>query len=82
MRHLMGHLMELLMENIMDRSMDKVIHLMGTGINNPLTLLIMALYPHIVKVHHIMVLPCHPTWVKWEEDTMAMAMVVTVISIM
>ena len=43
MGHLMGHLMEPLMDNIMDRSMDGVIHLMGTGINNPLTPLIMAL---------------------------------------
>ena len=72
----MGHIMGL----IMDRSMHKVIHHMGTSINNLLTLQIMALYPHIVKVHHIMVLPCHPTQVKWEEDTMAMAMVVMVIS--
>ena len=27
-------------------------------------------------VHHIMVLPCHPIRVKWEEGTMAKAMVV------
>ena len=39
----MGHLMELLMDNIMDRSMDRDINLMGTGINNLLTPLIMAL---------------------------------------
>ena len=74
--------MKFLIRLLMDRSMHRVIHLMGMGINNLLILQIMALYPHIVKVHHIMVLPCHPTWVKWEEDTMAMAMVVTVISLM
>ena len=39
----MGHLMELLMDNLMDRSMDRAINLMGIGINNPLTPLIMAL---------------------------------------
>ena len=39
MEHLTGGLMDL----IMGCSMDTVIHLMGTGINNPLTLLIMAL---------------------------------------
>ena len=43
MGHPMGHLMELLMDNLMDRSMDKTINPMGTGINNLLTLLIMAL---------------------------------------
>ena len=43
MGHPMGHLMELLMDNLMDHSMDRAINLMGTGINNPLTLLIMAL---------------------------------------
>ena len=43
MGYLMGHLMELLMDNIMDRRMDRAINLMGTGINNPLTPLIMAL---------------------------------------
>ena len=41
--HLMGHLMEPLMDNIMDHSMDRVIHLVGTGIKNPLTPRIMAL---------------------------------------
>ena len=39
----MVHLMELLMHHIMVRSMDKVINLMGMGINNPLTPLIMDL---------------------------------------
>ena len=39
----MGHLMELLMDNIMDHNMERAINLMGTGINNPLTPLIMAL---------------------------------------
>ena len=39
----MGHLMELLMHNLMDRSMDRAINPMGTGINNSLTLPIMAL---------------------------------------
>ena len=43
MVHLMGHIIEPLMDNIMDRSMHIVIHLMGTGINNPLTPQIMAL---------------------------------------
>ena len=43
MECLMGHLMECLMDLIMGRSMDTVFHLMGTGINNPLNLLIMAL---------------------------------------
>ena len=72
MEFLMGHLMGLLM----DRNIHIVIHLMGTGVNNQLTLRIMALYTHIVKVHHIMVFTCHPTWVKREEGTMAKAMVV------
>ena len=39
----MGHLMELLMDKLMDRSMDRAINLMGMGINNPLTPLIMDL---------------------------------------
>ena len=39
----MGHLMGCLMDLIMGRSMDMVIHLMGMGINNLLTLLIMDL---------------------------------------
>ena len=69
---LMGHLMD----PIMGRSMDRVLHLMGAGINNPLTLQITALYIQIVKVHHTMVLPCHPIRVKREEGTMAKAMVV------
>ena len=43
MGHPMGHLMELLMDNLMDHSMDRATNLMGTGINNPLTPLIMAL---------------------------------------
>ena len=43
MECIMGHLMGCLMDLIMGRSMDTVIHLMGTGINNSLTLLIMAL---------------------------------------
>ena len=43
MEILMGHLMELLMDSLMDRSMDININPMGTGINNPITLLIMAL---------------------------------------
>ena len=75
----MGHLMELLMDNIMDHSMDRAINLMGMGINNALTPLIMALYHHIVKVHHIIMLPCSPIRVKREEDIMAKAMVFTVI---
>ena len=78
----MGHLMELLMHHLMDRSMDRAINLMGMGINNLLTPLIMALYHRIVKVHHIIMLPCSPTQVKWEEDIMAKAMVFTVISLM
>ena len=41
--HPMEHLMELPMDILMDRSMDKSIKCMITGINNPLTLLIMAL---------------------------------------
>ena len=80
MVHPMEHLMELLMEIFMDRTMDKTINRMGTGINNTLTLRIMALQLHIVKIHHIMVFSCHPIQVKWEEATMAMAMVVMVIS--
>ena len=43
MGHPMGHLMELLMGSLMDRSMDRTINPMGTGINNSLTPLIMAL---------------------------------------
>ena len=43
MGHPMGHLMELLMDNLMDCNMDRAINLMGTGINKPLTPLIMAL---------------------------------------
>ena len=47
MDHLMGHpmehLMELLMDILMDCSMEKTVNRMGTGINNPLTLPIMAL---------------------------------------
>ena len=43
MKHPMGHLMELLMDSLMDCSMDRTINPMGTGINNLLTLLIMAL---------------------------------------
>ena len=43
MGHPMGHLMELLMDSIMDSSMDRNINPMGMGINNLLTLPIMAL---------------------------------------
>ena len=43
MELLMGHIMELLMDNLMDYSMDRAINLVGTGINNPLNPLIMAL---------------------------------------
>ena len=43
MVHPMEHLMELPMDILMDRSMEKTINYMGTSINNPLTLLIMAL---------------------------------------
>ena len=43
MEPLMDNLMEPLMENLMDRSMDRAINLMGMGINNPITPLIMAL---------------------------------------
>ena len=43
MGHPMGHLMELLMNSLIDRSMDKNINPMGAGINNLLTLPIMAL---------------------------------------
>ena len=64
MGHPMGHLMELLMDNLMDRSMGKNIKPMGMGINNPLNPLIMYFYHRIVKVHHIIMLPCNPTWVK------------------
>ena len=66
------------MDPIIGCNMDRVLQLMGAGINNPLTLQIMDLYPRIVKVHHTMVLPCHPIWVKWEDGTMAKAMVVMV----
>ena len=41
--HPMEHLMEILMDILMDHSMDKTTNLMGMGINNPLSLLIMAL---------------------------------------
>ena len=41
--HPMGHLMELLMDSLMDRNMDRTINPMGMGINNLLTLPIMAL---------------------------------------
>ena len=43
MGHPMGHFMELLMDSLMDRSMDRTINPMGKGINNLLTLPIMAL---------------------------------------
>ena len=43
MGHPMGHLMELLMDSLMDCSMDITINPMGTGINNLLSLPIMAL---------------------------------------
>ena len=43
MGHPMGHLMELLMDSLMDCSMNRTINPVGTGINNLLTLLIMAL---------------------------------------
>ena len=43
MGHPMGHLMELLMDSLMDCSMDRTINPMGMGINNLLTLPIMAL---------------------------------------
>ena len=43
MVHPMEQLMELLMDIHIDRTMDKTINRMGTGINNPLTLPIMAL---------------------------------------
>ena len=43
MGHPVGHLMELLMDSLMDRSMDGTINPMGAGINNLLTLPIMAL---------------------------------------
>ena len=43
MGHPIGHLMELLMDSLMDHSMDKTINAMGVGINNLLTLPIMAL---------------------------------------
>ena len=61
--------------------MDRVINLMGMGINNPLNPLNMALLHHIVKVHHIIMLPCSPTRVKHKEDIMAKAMVFTVVSL-
>ena len=43
MQNPMGHLMYLLMGILMDHSMDKIINPMGAGINNLLTLPIMAL---------------------------------------
>ena len=43
MGHPMGNLMDLLMNSLMDRSMDRPIDPMGAGINNLLTLPIMAL---------------------------------------
>ena len=43
MEHPMEHLMDLPMDILMDHSMDKNINHMGTGINNSLTLIIMAL---------------------------------------
>ena len=69
------------MGHLMDHSMDRAINLMGMGINNLLTLLIMALYHRIVKVQHIIMLPCSPTRVKWEEVIMAKAMVFITISL-
>ena len=43
MEFLMGHIMDIIMDNIMNHSMDRVVHLMGMGINNPCTHLIMDL---------------------------------------
>ena len=43
MEHPMEHHMEISMDILMDRSKDKTINRMGTSINEPLTLLIMAL---------------------------------------
>ena len=43
MDHLMEHLMELPMDILMDHSTEETINRMGTSINDPLTLLIMAL---------------------------------------
>ena len=56
--------------------MDRFLHLTEAGINNLLTLLIMASYLLLVKVHLTMVLPLHPIWVRQEEDIMAKAIVV------
>ena len=39
---LMGHLMDILMDSLMDHNMDKTNNPMGAGINNLLTLPIMA----------------------------------------
>ena len=67
MEHPMEHLMEIPMNILMDHGTDKTINHMGTGINILLTLLIMALYHLIIKVLRITMLPCNPSWVKWEE---------------
>ena len=64
------------MDLITVRSMDRFLHLMEVGINNLLTILIMASYLPPVKVHLTMVLPRHLIQVRHEEDTMAKAMVV------
>ena len=61
------------MDILMDPNMDKTINRMGTGINNPLTLLTMALYHLIIKVLCITMPPCSPSWVIWEEVIIPLA---------
>ena len=81
MVHPMEQLMELLMYILMDCSMEKNTNPMGMGINNPITIIIMALKHLIINVPHIKMLPCNPTWVKWEEVIMAKAMVFIAINL-
>ena len=81
MDHLMVHPMELPMDILMDRSTDKTINHMGTGINNPLTLLTMDLYHLIINVLHIAILPCSPSWVIWEEVIIPLAKAMVCIEI-
>ena len=65
MDHLMDHIMVRTMELhiylLIDRITDKKINHMGTGINNPLTLLIMALYHLTIRVICNIMLPCSPS---------------------
>ena len=91
--HLMGHLMDHLVDHLMVQPMEfpmdflmdcstyKTINCMGMGINNPLTLLTMALWHLIIKVLHITMLPCSPSWVIWEEVIIPLAKAMVCIEI-